>query len=58
MNTRKGAAVIVINVACPSNIARATNAREVVDVIDTASWNKRNITTVIYTPVVRWRLVA
>ena len=58
MNTRKGAAVIVINVACPSNIARVTNAREVVDVIDTASWNKRNMTTVIYTPVVRWRLVA
>ena len=53
MNTRKGAAVIVINVACPSNIARVTNALEVVDVIDTASWNKRNMTTVIYTPVVR-----
>ena len=36
MNTRKGAAVIVI-IAGPSNIARITNAREVVDAIDTAS---------------------
>lgn len=40
MNTRKGAAVIVI-IAGPSNIARVTNAREVVDAIDTASMHAR-----------------
>ena len=37
MNTMRRAAIIVINIACPSNIASVTDARKVVDAIYTAT---------------------
>lgn len=47
MNTMRRSAVIVINIACPSNIASVTDARKVVDAIYTATVITRRRTAVI-----------